>query len=196
MNPFPRPPPHPLSYDSAAQVLNVTPLILTDTLPHPHLKRTRQWIRARGRMSPSGGSQAHLSALAYMSDSYFIGTVSRVHNLWRFSRPKPKASTSSKSTAEELGPYKHLAIMAQLEQADNRGGERPVVGMMVSMDHTIYFHEPQAIRADEWLMSEMESPWAGDGRGLVLQRIWSRSGKLVASCVQEVRRRFPCLFLP
>ena len=31
----------------------------------------------------------------------------------------------------------------------------------------------------------MESPWAGDGRGLVLQKIWNRQGQLVASCVQE-----------
>ena len=57
--------------------------------------------------------------------------------------------------------------------------------MMVSLDHTIYFHRPRDIRADEWLFSESESPWAGDGRGLVLQRIWNREGQLVASCVQE-----------
>ena len=51
----------------------------------PQDKKTRQWIKARGNISPSGGHQAHLSALAYMSDSYFIGTVSRVHRLWRYS---------------------------------------------------------------------------------------------------------------
>ncbi|KAK5182166.1 acyl-CoA thioesterase [Cryomyces antarcticus] len=62
---------------------------------------------------------------------------------------------------------------------------RPEVGMMVSLDHTIYFHNPRDFRADEWLFTEMESPWAGDGRGLVFQRIFTREGKLVASCVQE-----------
>lgn len=35
--------------------------------PHPHEKRTRMWIKARGRISEEGGHQAHLSALAYMS---------------------------------------------------------------------------------------------------------------------------------
>lgn len=45
---------------------------------------------------------------------------------------------------------------------------------------------PKQIRADEWLLSEMESPWSGEGRGLVLQRIWNKSGVLLASCVQEV----------
>jgi len=56
---------------------------------------------------------------------------------------------------------------------------------MVSLDHTIYFHRPRELRADEWLFTEMESPWAGDGRGLVFQRIWNRKGVLIASCVQE-----------
>ena len=32
----------------------------------------------------------------------------------------------------------------------------------------------------------MESPWSGQGRGLVLQRIWSKGGELLVSCVQEV----------
>jgi len=58
--------------------------------------------------------------------------------------------------------------------------------MMVSLDHTIYFHAPRAVRADQWLCSEMESPWSGAGRGLVVQRMWNREGVLVASCVQEV----------
>ena len=57
---------------------------------------------------------------------------------------------------------------------------------MVSLDHTIYFHNPKAFRADEWLLTEMESPWSGDGRGLVFQRIYSREGILIVTCVQEV----------
>jgi len=57
--------------------------------------------------------------------------------------------------------------------------------MMVSLDHTIYFHRPREVKADEWLFAEMESPWAGDGRGLVFQKIWNREGKLIATCVQE-----------
>jgi acyl-CoA thioesterase 8 len=60
------------------------------------------------------------------------------------------------------------------------------VSMMVSLDHTIYFHDPQGFRADEWLFTEMESPWAGDGRGLVTQRMFTREGKLIATCIQEV----------
>ena len=118
-----------------------------------------------------------------MSDSYFIGTVSRVHNLWRFARPN--LSLTKKSP---------LRRIAEMEATEIREGARGItegkpessVGMMVSLDHTIYFHRPREIRADQWLCTEMESPWAGEGRGLVFQRIWNREGQLIASCVQEV----------
>merc|ERR1712070_1066274 len=55
----------------------------------------------------------------------------------------------------------------------------------VSRDHTIYFHSPKDFRADEWMFTECESPWSGDGRGLVMQRMYTREGRLVATCVQE-----------
>jgi acyl-CoA thioesterase 8 len=138
--------------------------------------------------------------MAYMSDSYFIGTVARVHNLWRFGRPaKPRALTpsttpyptpTSDKAASSAPPKKHP--MAEMEERENTG-RNPLnedstpkqVGMMVSLDHTIYFHRPSELRADEWLFSEMVSPWAGDGRGLVFQQIWNRKGQLVATCIQE-----------
>ncbi|KAH9844971.1 Acyl-CoA thioesterase [Teratosphaeria destructans] len=62
---------------------------------------------------------------------------------------------------------------------------RPEVGMMVSLDHTIYFHRPLDFRADDWIFTECESPWAGDGRGLVHQRMYTREGVLIATCIQE-----------
>ncbi len=117
-----------------------------------------------------------------MSDSYFIGTVARVHNLWRFSSPdKEKQPAKIKDHP-----------MAKVEDEENKNVDRQrpraSIGIMVSLDHTIYFHRPRDIRADEWLFSENESPWSGDGRGLVFQKIWNKEGKLVASCVQEVSR--------
>jgi acyl-CoA thioesterase 8 len=122
-----------------------------------------------------------------MSDSYFIGTVSRIHNLWRFARPNLPPN-----------PKSPLSRIAAMEATEIKEGVRGIVegrlessvGMMVSLDHTIYFHRPREIKADEWLCAEMESPWAGEGRGLVLQKIWNRQGKLVASCVQEVSYLF------
>ncbi|KAJ9632069.1 acyl-CoA thioesterase [Taxawa tesnikishii (nom. ined.)] len=176
--------------------------ILNHDSPRPQDKKTRQWIRARGKISEKGGQQAHLSALAYMSDSYFIGTVSRVHRLWRFSSMTSKDGKERNSIDEAVleklrnadeNTLKRMAGMDEdiIEQLKSIKGpfenaqKRPEIGMMVSLDHTIYFHAPMDIKADEWMFTEMESPWAGDGRGLVFQRMFTREGKLVATCVQE-----------
>lgn len=186
--------------------------ILNNDSSEAHTKRARQWIKARGRISEDGGHQAHLSALAYMSDSYFIGTVARVHKLWRHSTDVKKNATGGGGklgiTPEVIRKLKGLDeealkrmdgmdedVIEQLKALDvNEKGEivfqedarRPEIGMMVSLDHSIYFHSPRDFRADEWLYTECESPWSGDGRGLVMQRMYTREGRLVASCVQEV----------
>lgn len=180
----------------------------------PEEKMTRRWIRARGRISdgPVGADiqdvlqdgsmavqkgdnhQAHLSALAYMSDSYFIGTVALVHNLLRFSQRSNIEKTlrnfqGSEKEREEMRV--HMERVAQEEEEENAAfqasqeGPPKKVGMMVSLDHSIYFHNPKKFRADDWMLTEMHSPWAGEGRGLVLQRIWSKDGILIATCTQE-----------
>lgn len=83
-------------------------------------------------------------------------------------------------------------LRRRLEGALNRAttgkneADHKEVGMMVSLDHSIYFHNPRAFRADEWMLTEMESPWAGEGRGLAIQKIWSKDGLLIATCMQEV----------
>lgn len=184
---------------------------------HPQDKKLRQWIRARGRISDldtdavtgtgpfvraedgaidNHNHQAHLSALAYMSDSYFIGTVARVHNLERFASKRSIERTLRSFTgseAERSAMKTYLERIAEEETRENEeakssGTKSPDdrrIGMMVSLDHSIFFHNPRAFRADEWMLTEMESPWAGDGRGLVIQRIWGKDGKLIATCTQE-----------
>lgn len=96
----------------------------------PERRKIWQWVRARGRISDEGGHRAHLSALAYMSDSYFIGTVSRIHRLWRFPfRPEEM---------EHLDPEVR-AHLVKVNDVEGAGGieamrDRPKVGMMVSLD--------------------------------------------------------------
>lgn len=87
--------------------------------------------------------------------------------------------------SEALHYFQTLAAMEASEILDG-GNADTEVGMMVSLSHSIYFHRPGSVKADEWMLSEMETPWAGDGRGLVTSRWWDRSGELIASCVQEV----------
>ena len=56
-----------------------------------------------------------------------------------------------------------------------------------SLDHAVWFHRP--FRADEWWLYDQVSPSASAGRGLVLARVFSRSGELVASVAQEAMVR-------
>lgn len=145
-------------------------------------RRLQRWSRMRGTISPEGGHQAHLNALAYMSDSYFIGTVGRLHKLWRM--PFEPADVP------DLPDNVRVQVTKMLEsdgfRGDPAGWEASQrIGMMVSLDHSIYFHEPKRVKADEWMLSEMQSPWSGDGRGFVLQKIFAKDGTLLASCMQE-----------
>lgn len=175
-------------------------------------KRVGHWVRFRGHISEQGGRQAHLAALAYMSDNYFIGTVSRVHNIPRFSSPialqRALKALKNPSDLDSEGISRYFKELAEEEASEIRASSRDgtltanklssiikrrdsrEIGMMVSLDHTIYFHDPLGFRSDDWLLCQMESPWAGEGRGLVMQKIWSRDGVHVATCVQEVSYSF------
>lgn len=146
--------------------------------------------------------------MAYITDSYFIGTVSRVHDVPRFSSPaeleKALNALKNPSDLDDEDIAKALKELKEGEATDLRNRlegalskamnkENREVGMMVSLDHSIYFHNPWAYRADEWMLIEMESPWAGEGRGLAIQKIWSKDGVLIATCTQEVCHLFACL---
>ena len=55
--------------------------------------------------------------------------------------------------------------------------------MGASLDHCMWFHRP--FRADEWLLYDMDSPVAHGARGLARGFLFTRSGELVVSVVQE-----------
>ncbi|KAI7873382.1 acyl-CoA thiolesterase II, partial [Mucor mucedo] len=57
------------------------------------------------------------------------------------------------------------------------------IGMMMSLDHSMWFHKPA--RVDDWLLFDMEGPRSRNGRGLVFGKIYNRDGCLVASAAQE-----------
>ncbi|WP_344977199.1 acyl-CoA thioesterase II [Salinactinospora qingdaonensis] len=59
---------------------------------------------------------------------------------------------------------------------------------MASLDHAMWFH--RSFRADEWLLYAQETPSAEGGRGLGRGLIYTRTGELVCSVVQEGLIRF------
>ena len=54
---------------------------------------------------------------------------------------------------------------------------------LATIDHAMWFHKP--FKFDEWLFYQMESPFSGNGRGLVQGKIYNKQGELVATAVQE-----------
>jgi acyl-CoA thioesterase-2 len=64
-------------------------------------------------------------------------------------------------------------------------------GMMTaSLDHAVWLHGD--FRVDDWLLYSCDSPWTGHGRGFNRGSIFTRDGRLVATCAQEglIRLRF------
>ncbi|OTG67483.1 acyl-CoA thioesterase [Acinetobacter silvestris] len=51
-----------------------------------------------------------------------------------------------------------------------------------SIDHAIYFHKP--VRADEWMLYDMDATVSASSRGLNYGRMW-QNGELVCSTTQE-----------
>lgn len=54
---------------------------------------------------------------------------------------------------------------------------------IATIDHSMWFHH--SFDFDDWLLYCTESPFTGNGRGVVRGQFFDRSGKLVASTMQE-----------
>ena len=92
-------------------------------------------------------------------------------------------------------PSSNLAVLACLSDAwflnsvpamapATFGEQGEQVAFMTTLNHTIWFHDPQ-VKVDDWLLSEKGITWAAANRCLIDRRLWSKDGKLVATCVQE-----------
>ena len=55
--------------------------------------------------------------------------------------------------------------------------------MAASLDHAMWFH--REFRMDDWLLYAVDSPNAGNARGLGIGKIFNRQGALVATVAQE-----------
>ncbi|HET6948776.1 MAG TPA: acyl-CoA thioesterase domain-containing protein [Acidimicrobiales bacterium] len=59
--------------------------------------------------------------------------------------------------------------------------------MMASLDHCMWFHHP--VRADEWLLYELEAVATARARGVARGSLWTAEGVLAVTLVQEVLAR-------
>jgi acyl-CoA thioesterase II len=58
-----------------------------------------------------------------------------------------------------------------------------------TIDHAVWFH--RRARADDWWLCDVDSPWAGDGRGYARGSVFDRNGLLIAEIAQEGLIRLP-----
>ncbi|SHE59708.1 acyl-CoA thioesterase-2 [Modicisalibacter ilicicola DSM 19980] len=54
---------------------------------------------------------------------------------------------------------------------------------IASLDHALWFHRD--VKVNDWLLYDMDSPWAGGARGFARGSIYDLQGHLVASSAQE-----------
>ena len=67
------------------------------------------------------------------------------------------------------------------------GPKPPRIGMMVSLDHSMWFHSSTAakLRADEWLLFGMNCHVTGGSRALLTAKVWNELGVLLVTVTQE-----------
>ncbi|KAL2202445.1 Thioesterase/thiol ester dehydrase-isomerase, partial [Sarocladium strictum] len=126
----------------------------------PQDRVVRCWIRAPERLCQADNRTTHQAILAYLSDWIAISAVSYIYGQFRF----PEAITISFSSSPLPGTN---------------------IGMLSTLNHALYFHATPSIRADEWMLLEASSPWAGDERCIAQGKMFSQDGILLATYIQE-----------
>lgn len=91
-------------------------------------------------------------------------------------------------------PLLHICALAYMSDLTllgsaqvNHPEERPHLGV-ASLDHAMWFMG--SFRADEWLLYDQSSPWAGGGRALTQGKIFTRDGRMIAAVMQEGLTRY------
>lgn len=96
------------------------------------------------------------------------------------------------------GPALHACVLTYMSDSGPVGAARrpllpeggwgPRSGMMsASLDHTMWFHRP--VRADQWLMYDLEAVACSNARGLARGTMFTQDGHLVVSITQEALLR-------
>jgi acyl-CoA thioesterase-2 len=88
-------------------------------------------------------------------------------------------------------PALHACVLTYMSDSGPVGAaRRPLSGdrdgerwMSASLDHTMWFHRP--VRADEWLLYDLEAVACSNARGLARGTIYTRDGHLAVSVTQE-----------
>lgn len=156
---------------------------ITESSSPTHDRRIHQWFKSRHPMSQPEDARIQQAALAYICDNYLVQAIPHTNKVFDFvSPPRSEADYGSRKLWDESP--RHDPVPASDGPAAARNGTRHV-GMMVSLSHTMYFHNVKDIQVHDWMLSEIGSYWSGHERGIATQKIWSANGTLLASCYQD-----------
>jgi acyl-CoA thioesterase-2 len=86
-------------------------------------------------------------------------------------------------------PALHACVLTYISDSGPVGAaRRPLLGqfdrwMSASLDHTMWFHRP--VRADQWLLYDLEAVACSNARGLARGTLYTVDGHLAVSVTQE-----------
>ncbi|KAJ3543463.1 hypothetical protein NM208_g3566 [Fusarium decemcellulare] len=139
----------------------LSPVTLGESSFPPQDRVLRCWIRAPEQISQADDLTVHQAVLAFLSDWIAISVIPYVHGYFQF----PEAILKSVKTSV-------------LQGTD--------IGMLSTLSHSIYFHSSASIRADDWMLIEIHSPWAGNERCLAAAKMFATDGTMLATYFQEI----------
>jgi acyl-CoA thioesterase-2 len=114
-------------------------------------------------------------------EDYFLRKAERSRGLYwiKSTSPLPDDALTQQCGLAYLSDYFLTPTVVLQHTVSMMSGQL----MIASLDHAMWFH--RAARADEWLLVDAVSPFAGGARGLTRAQIFNRERRLVAAVAQE-----------
>ena len=157
-------------------------------VPEPdQLLTTRELVQKYAAFLPQGaaaamaGHQTIVELKPVNPEEFFLRKADKPRGLYwiKSASPLPDDPLTQQSALAYLSDY--FLVSTVLLQHPGSIMSKQI--MMASLDHAMWFHRP--CRADDWVLVDAVSPFAGGARGLTRAQIYDRNRRLVASVAQE-----------
>ncbi|MDT0575590.1 thioesterase family protein [Croceicoccus sp. F390] len=162
---------------------------LEHQLPMPEVQQPEDMLAEADYYRLYTGAEPPRIALLHKSRGYEVrlpagkpgdGSPPEPSHMWfRTPAPLPDDPAMHRLVLAYLSDYGLLGAASIPHRVVWRSGE--MVG--ASLDHAVWFHKE--VRADQWMLYVLDSPWAGNALGFSRGRFYSHDGRLVASTAQE-----------
>jgi acyl-CoA thioesterase-2 len=156
--------------------------------PEPdQLLTTRELVQKYAAFLPQGaaaamaGHQTIVELKPVNPEEFFLRKADKPRGLYwiKSASPLPDDPLTQQAALAYLSDY----FLVSTVLLQHPGSIMSTQVMMASLDHAMWFHRP--CRADEWVLVDAVSPFAGGARGLTRAQIYDRGRRLVASVAQE-----------